>query len=116
MGGEVLVTPWSEILQIAQLNAIYRNKVQHQYRELISIEVLYQVLKQWEAYYQRMASPVLGDDYFLIARDIIHQVRQLSLHNEVGGETLVNIAKILHYLKTFQPEAVIHCNPLFCCQ
>jgi predicted CoA-substrate-specific enzyme activase len=115
LGGEVLITPWSELLQISQINAIDGFRRRGQYHRWMPVEALRRYVVRIEAEYRRITAPVIAQPHAAVDPWILDEVRKFGIHPEVGGETMINVSKVLFYLLKYNPDAIIHINPMFCC-
>ncbi len=114
-GGEVLPSNFIDIFHFGNLNAIELHSKNGRFIPLISGMAINAFVRHFDLKFRRMASPILGCVHPLFDRQLFRRLRELGIPPELKGETPINLAKILYYLHHFQPDAVVHINPLYCC-
>lgn len=114
-GGEVLPSNFIDIFHYGNLNHIELCLKRRAFWPLIETKAVDAIVRLFDVKFRKIASPVLGGIHPLFDRPLLKRLRGLGIPPELGGETPINLAKILYYLHHFPVDAVVHINPLYCC-
>ncbi|MCP2519102.1 acyl-CoA dehydratase activase [SCandidatus Aminicenantes bacterium Aminicenantia_JdfR_composite] len=114
-GGEVLPSTFIDIYHFSNLNKIELCTKHRAFISLIETKALNAFVRYYDIKFRKIASPVLGGIHPLFDMKLLKRLRDIGIPPELTGETAINMLKIIYYINYFQPDAIVHINPLYCC-
>ncbi|MCX7975051.1 MAG: hypothetical protein N3B16_11225, partial [Candidatus Aminicenantes bacterium] len=114
-GGEVIPASLVDITHFSHLNRLERAWKNLVWQEIIRTSLLQLFLRLQDYRWRKMIEEVIGWRSKPLDFSSLKRIREKGLPAELDGETVLNLAKINHYLKEIRPEAFLHVNPIYCC-
>jgi predicted nucleotide-binding protein (sugar kinase/HSP70/actin superfamily) len=115
-GGEVITTPYSELMAIIADRYIKKWFLQGLYGDAALAKVLTKVVAVLNAKYYRYFNRVLGGGEFTVRDNSEDVLSRFGLSIYHTGESMENILKIFHLIEQYPDLSLfVQTNPSYCC-
>jgi predicted CoA-substrate-specific enzyme activase len=115
-GGEVITTPYSDLVKITIENVIRRNNERGEYFKTGLYRVLMSSIKIFEERYYKLFRKILGPRPVADALKLEKHLASFNISPYHSGESYENILKIFYILENYPDVALfVQTNPAFCC-
>ena len=115
-GGEVITTPYADLVKITSENVIRRTKARGDYFQTGLYRVMLSGINIFEARYYKQFKKYLGNKPVVNALRLEKHLAKFNITPFHSGESYENILKIFYILENYPDISLfVQTNPAFCC-
>ena len=115
-GGEVITTPYTDIVKMTLDNIIRRTVSRGEYMTAAKQRVIGSCLKLFEDKYYRYFEKYLGPKKIINAKKLEKYLARFNINPYHSGESYENILKIFYIMENYPDISLfVQANPAFCC-
>ena len=115
-GGEVITTPYTDIVKMSLDNVIRRTIYRGEYITAAQQRVISSCLKLFEDKYYRYFEKYLGPEKIINPKKLEKYLDRFNINPYHSGESYENILKIFYFMENYPDISLfVQANPAFCC-
>jgi len=115
-GGEVITTPYSDLVKMTLENVIRRTIYRGEYGNAAQQRMISSCIKLFEDKYYRYFEKYLGPQKIINPKKLEKNLARFNINPYNSGESYENILKIFYLLENYPDISLfVQANPAFCC-
>lgn len=115
-GGEVITTPYTDIVQMSMDNVIRRGLSRGEYLTTAEHRLLSSCLKLFEDKYYRQFEKFLGPKKIINTKRLEKYLTRFNINPYLSGESYENMLKIFYFYENYPDLSLfVQANPAYCC-